>query len=55
MKRSKEEDFILSMSDEDNIDGEYTSPIPSPIFTTSPDSNPRIEVKLSFSVETELP
>ena len=55
MKRSKDEDFILSMSYEDNIDREYTDPIPSPVFTTSLDSNPRTEVKLSFAVEIELP
>ena len=41
LKKSKDEDFILSMSDEDDIEGEYKNPIPSLVLTTSPDSNPK--------------
>ena len=44
------------MSDDDDDDeGEYTDPIPSLRLTTSPNSYMRIEVRLSFVVETKLP
>ena len=55
LKTSTEADFILSMLDNDDIEGEYIYLIPYPDLTTSPDSNPRTDVKLSSTIETELP
>ena len=55
LKKSKDQDSILSMSDDDDDEGEYIDPIPSLILTTNPNSYMRIEVRLSFVVETKLP
>ena len=43
------------MSDEDDVEGEYTNPIPSPILTTNPNLDPRSKVQLSSAVGTKLP
>ena len=52
MKKSMDEDFILSMSDEEAIEGEYMDPIPSPILNTSPDTIPKTEVTLLSTIKT---
>ena len=41
-------------SEGEDIEGEYTKPIPSPNLTTNPDSNPEIEVRSSSVVEAKL-
>ena len=43
------------MLDDDDIEGEYIYLIPYPDLTTCLDSNPRTDVKLSSTIETELP
>ena len=43
------------MLDEDDVEGEYTNPIPSPILATNPDLDPRSIVKLSSALGTKLP
>ena len=48
------EDFILSMLDEEDIEGEYIYPISSLVLTIGPNFVPKIELKLSYVVETEL-
>ena len=52
MKKSMDEDFLLSMSDEEDIEGEYMDPIPSPILNSSPDSIPKTEVTLISTIKT---
>ena len=37
LKKSNDKDFILSMSDEDDIEGEYMDPISSLVLITSLD------------------
>ena len=37
LKKSKDEDFLLSMFDDDDIEGEYKDPIPSLALITSLD------------------
>ena len=55
LKKSKDKDFILSVSNEDDIEGEYVDPILPLVLTTSSDLISNTDVKPSFVIETEIP